>query len=326
MTRRLLLQALGAAPTVFGQTALEALELGCKYLLPIDLGGRVIHLFQNGFLPVVERDLRSITVIDVTGGIAASFQVSIPEAAVTAVGAVAVSSEKTVVAAVSAKAADGRYASLLTFADFTGKPKRIVRTTPFAAGRLVFLPDGRLLCIGREYDDRYGLFEDVEGHSILRFYSAGGVLEGKALSVDRLRADKRELHPLDWLVAPGKDRIGLLDRESMRYIEFDHAGTVIRSLAPLGIDPPARVSGIALLSNGDRIVSVEFPIHSGAESAFGLLQLTDTPDKGVARRSVTEIVPPEGFLGLDVLGIRGGDLVLRTNPAGALMLFPQPIT
>jgi hypothetical protein len=323
-TRRFLLGSLVAIPTAFGQKLGGAVT---KVLLPTDTSGRIKQLFQNGFLPIVERDLRSVTVIDTAGNLVASFQLAIPDAAVIGVGAVAVSSQKTIVAAVSAKAADGRFASLLVFTDLSGKLIRIVRTTPFAAGRLVFLPDGGLLGVGREYDDRYGLFEDVEGHNVLRFYSPIGVLQGKALNVDLLRPNKRDLHPLDWFVAPGIDRIGMLDRENLRYVEIDYSGAVIRPLAPLGVDRPARVNGVAVLSNGDRLVSVEYPVKPGdpPSAAFVLYQLRDTPNGQVTRRVVREITPPEGFMGLSVLGVHQGNLVLSTTPVGALVLAPQPL-
>ena len=326
LTRRFVLRTLGAVATVFNQVVAGPSRR--KVLVPIDTGGRVTHLLQNGFLPIVERDLRSVSVIDTAGNLVASFQLAIPDASVSGIGAVAVSSQRTIVAAALAKAADGRFASLLVFTDFSGTLIRIVRTTPFAAGHVVFLPDGRLLCVGREYDDRYGLFEDVEGHNVLRFYSPDGVLQGKALNVDLLRPNKRDLHPLNWFVAPGKDRLGMLDAEKLHYVEFDHSGAIIRPLAPLGVDRPARVNGVTLLSNGDRLVSVEYPIIPDAppSAAFVLYQLRDTPNGQVTRRAVKEIAPPEGFLGLRVLGVHQGDLVLSTSPVGALLLAPQPLT
>lgn len=324
-SRRFVLRTLATVPTVFGQAVAGSAR---KVLLSIDTGGRMVDLLQNGFLPIVERDLRSVSVIDTAGNLVASFQLAIPDATVHAIGALAVSSANTIVAAVSAKAADGRFASLLVFTDFSGKLIRIVRTTPFAAGRLLYLPDGRLLCVGREYDERYGLFEDVEGHSILRFYSGDGVLQGRALNVDLLRPNKRDLHPMNWLVAPGKDRFGMLDGENWRYVEISYSGAIIRRPGPFGVDPPARVNGVALLSNGDRLVSVEYPVDPGdpPSAAFVLYQLRDAPNGQIKRRVVKEITPPEGFMGLAVRGIHQGDLVLSTSPVGALILTAQPVS
>ncbi|MBI3679543.1 MAG: hypothetical protein HY235_04025 [Acidobacteria bacterium] len=316
MNRRLLLQTIGISPLV----VCEGLrgEVPREVRLPVDLSGRPVPVFHNGFLAAIDSDHLTVHVINAGGNLVMSCRVAVPGASVTSVHAVSVSPQKTIVAAAAAKDSEGRYAALLAFFDFRGNLIRFVRTTPFGVGRPVFLPDGRLLCLGREHDDQY---EDVEGHNILRFYSADGVLESKALNVNLLRPNRKELHPLNWMLAVGKNRVGALDRDNLRYTEFDLGGAIVRPLSRLGIDPPAQVTGIALLSNGDRLVSTQ---HDGGRS-FGLYKLTDSGNNQVVPRAVTGIALPDGVKGFQVLGVDNADVVFLSVPVDRMLFARQPL-
>ena len=288
--------------------------------LSINLSGRSTSVFQNGFLPLRDVGAPNITLLDVDGQLAASFTLIIPDAAVTIVRDATVSSEKTIVAAVGAKSQSGQLASLLVFTDLNGTPKRIVQTNPFVATQVRFLPDGSLLCVGREHDEQ---FDDVPGHSVLRFYSAAGVLQGKALNEMCYGPTERDTHPLDWQLTLANDRAALLDKTTLRYVEFNHTGTIVRTLGPLGIDSSmSTLGGLAILANGDRLIAV----YKTDEVArrFSLCQLKDDRDH-VSVRTVTEIQPPRGSKGLLVAGVYKDSVVLLTTPAGGMLVAPQTL-
>jgi hypothetical protein len=305
-----MLQTISAVPFAFGQ------ETPAEIRIPISLAGRPMPVFQNGFLGSIDSDRRTIHVVDREGRLAGSCYITVPDSSVSLVYGVAISPQKTIVALASAKDDSGRIVSLLVYADFSGKMIRAVRTTPFAAGRnAVFFPDGRLLCIGREYDSQ---FEDVDGHSILRIYSESGILLNKALKVDMLRPNKRELHPLNWLTALGRDRLGLLDKENLRYTEVFFNGSIARPLTALGISSPFQVNGMALLANGDRLVSVQ------KEGVLALYRIADGADGQPVPRAVSSPKPPEGTKGFMVLGAANGQVALLAMP-DRLVLSPETI-
>lgn len=323
MNRRLFIQTIGAIPIAARKVV--GVESSTEALLSIDLGGRLFPTFQNGFLTAIDSDGLSVRVVDIAGNLVTSCQVAVPEASISRVYAATISPQKTIVMAAAAKDSDGRYASLLVFADLHGKVIRMVRTNPFAAGKLVSLPDGRLVCIGREHDEQ---FNDVDGHSIMRVYSASGVLTSKAVNVNFLRPNWKDPHPLTWMPTLGTNRIGLLDQVNLRYVEFDLDGTITRPLASAGIDPPVRVSGIALLANGDRLVSLDHGQVAGTNYrygySFGVYKLQGSGNR-VMRRAVTEITLPRGAKGLQVLGLHEGNVVFLSIPADRLVFARQPL-
>ena len=165
MTRRHFLAASGGAHLLLGSTPSGTPR---EVALAINLGGRHVCSFQNGYLLVSEVDRLTLTVVDVKGNFAGSFRPSLAEAAVTALLHGAVSPDGTVVVAAEAQSADGRYANLLVFTDCKGSLRRVVRTNPFAAIRPRFLSDRRLPCVGRELD---GQLDEVPGFHLFRFYS-----------------------------------------------------------------------------------------------------------------------------------------------------------
>lgn len=323
MCRRLFIQTIAAIPIALQKAAWA--ESPTEALLSIDLGGRPFPAFQNGFLSAIDSDGLTVRVVDRTGNLVTSCQVAVPGASISRVYEAAISPQKTIIMATAATDSDGRYASLLIFADFEGKLIRMVRTNPFAAGKLVSLADGRLVCIGREHDEQ---FNDVESHSIMRVYSSGGVLISKGINVNLLRPNWKDSHPLNWMPTAGTDRIGLLDKDTLRYVEFDLNGRIIRPLASLGIDPPVRVSGIALLSDGSRLVSVAHGQATGTTYrygfSFGVYKLQGPGDR-IVKRAVTEIPLPRGAKGLQVLGVWEDNVVLLSIPADRLVFARQPL-
>jgi hypothetical protein len=272
-------------------------------------------------LPLRDADRRTITIVDSRGSVVSSFRLSVPEAVVTGVFHLAISADRTLVAAVEAKGPEGRYASLLVFSDLEGKIQRIVRTNPFAAVRPLFLSEGRLLCVGREIDEQ---FNEIEGYHVLRFYSPQGVLLSRAVPIDLLRPTRRDPEPMEWDVAAGDGRIAMFDRDRLRYVEFDEQGNILRPLAPLGFDPPAGALGLALLSGGRCLIGIEQRNAGELKDRFTLLLLR-WGAAGLQRRLVRQIAPPEGAFGFSVLGVHEGKVVLMTTPGDTMVFVPESV-
>lgn len=319
MTRRALLSAL--SPWPFAQRHTLAAGLWQPVFISTRLGGRHLCPFQNGYLPLRDADRQTLTIVDVGGNIVASFRISLPDAVVLGVFHLAISPDRTLVAAVEAKAADGRYANLLIFSDLQGTIKRIVRTNPFAVVHPLFLPDGRLVCVGREIDEQ---LNEIQGYHVLRFYSPEGVLLSKAVPIDLLRPTRRDPEPMEWDLAGGDGRIAMLDRDNLWYVELDDRGNIVRPLAPLGFDRPARTMGIALLSGGRRLIGISHPDAARIEDRFKLYLLRPN-GAGFDKRLVTEVRPPEGASGFSVAGIHQDQVVLLATPVDAMVFVPQAI-
>lgn len=290
-------------------------------VVSVSLGGRHLCPFQNGYLPVCDADRQTITIVDSHGNLVSSFRLSLPEAVLIGVFHLAISADRTLVAAVEAKGPDGRYANLLVFCGLEGKIRRIVRTNPFAVVRPLFLSDGRLVCVGREIDEQ---FNEIEGYHVLRFYSRDGVLLARAAPIDLLRPTRRDPEPMEWDLAAGDGRIAMLDRAGLRYVEFDDQGNVIRSLTPLGFDPPAGTLGLALLAGGRCLIGIEHRKAGKLKDRFELCLLR-WGAAGLERRLLRRIAPPEGAFGFFVLGVHEGNVVLLTTPGNKMIFVPESV-
>jgi hypothetical protein len=314
MNRRQAIQAIVISPPALSR--IWASEGMRTFQMSISSQGRFVPQFQNGFLTFRDMDRVTVSVVDATGNLVMTRKISIPDAVVTGVSAVAVSPLKKVVMSASAKDADGRFASVLILTDLTGSGTTVVRTTPYAATVVAFLPDGRLLCVGREYDDQ---FNSVPGYSIVRFYSNGGILLGKALNITQTNLGRQDVKPLNWQPVFGADRIGLFDHfTSQRYMEIDHNGAMIRPPGPLGSGVDKNVSGIALLSTGDRLVS-------GGPGLLDIFRLKGA-NSSITKELINSLPLPNDVTGLKVLGTLNSDLALMAFPGERLVFVPQPVT
>jgi hypothetical protein len=295
---------------LFGDTELLPVSL------PMSLGGLLLPVFHNGFLTVIESDHRTVKAINRDGTLISTVRISLPGTAKLLVYAATATSRAGIVAAASVTDTEGRVASLLVFTSPDGKLERVVRTTPFAAAQVAFLADGRLLCVGREHDTEY---KEVAGHSILRFYSHEGTLLSKSLAVDSLRAQPRDLHPMSWLLRLGTDRIGLMDRKTFQYIEVDGSGSVVRPLGPVGSSPGVTVNGLAILPNGDRLLST-----TGSES-YGVERVRYSNGSQISTKALSSIKLPQGIRGLGILGTLGSEVAALTIPTKQLVFFDEAL-
>ena len=109
-----------------------------------------------------------------SGGATRRFDVRVPGAQALAIADVAVSPSGGYAAAVSARDADGRHASFLAWLNSAGETTKIVRTTPYAAARIVFSVDGRLWAAGRAREADYST---SPVYDVVRVYGQDGIFQ-----------------------------------------------------------------------------------------------------------------------------------------------------
>ncbi|MFN0169522.1 MAG: hypothetical protein ACKV22_24130 [Bryobacteraceae bacterium] len=295
--RQFLQSVLAAAACGSPREAAAAASFAVEFQLPFPVGGMPPPTFENGFVTVLDSTMTLVFLVDLEGRLVSNFSPRIPGAAVERISHVAVSRAGKLVLAMSAKDGSGRYSFFLGMADLSGQLSKLVQLHPYAVARPLFLPDGRLFCLGKEYDSH---FTSVPGHQVLRFYSPEGVLLNKALNVDSFGSAAS--HPVTWKPALGSDRVGLLDSEYLRYCEIDFAGKIVRPVSKLGVAEHTMVTGLVLLPNGDRLATLDIPkMINGCPqygSTCGVVQISDTAAGGLSLRERTDLMPaePGGFV------------------------------
>lgn len=315
--RQFLHCALGTA------AAAVASQVSAEIPLPLSLGGGPLPVFQNGFLVVLDSGLTSVSLVDMRGGIASTFSPRLPDAAVQRVVSVAVSKEKQLAVALAGKDNTGRFSFFLAMANLTGQVTKVVQMPAFALGSALFLPDGRLFCLGREFDASDPRFPEVPGHQVARFFTSDGVLAGKALPVREITTPASS-HPVNWVPVPGTGKIGLLDRENRLYSEIDTAGKIIRPLSKLGVEEPALVTGIVLLPNGDRLVTLDIPrtangrLHYGSQC--GVVQISDAAGGGLSVRTRSDLLPDGPASSVLAVGSHEGKPVFLARQPDRLLI------
>lgn len=135
--RRFAFALLGSLP--FGPTRLGASQIE-QVPIPLSSGGKPsISGYQNGILPLLEADLCTMSLVDTSGRVLFSGQLSLPGAIVTVILGVAVSPNQQVVIAGGAKSKDGTVAPVLVWADVRGNVKTVVQTASFFPGSVAFV-------------------------------------------------------------------------------------------------------------------------------------------------------------------------------------------
>ncbi len=118
-----------------------------------------------------------MSLVDTSGRVLFSGQLSLPGAIVTVILGVAVSPNQQVVIAGGAKSKDGTVAPVLVWADVRGNVKTVVQTASFFPGSVAFVSEGSLIALGRENDSQ---LREVPGHRVLRLYAPDGKLASEA--------------------------------------------------------------------------------------------------------------------------------------------------
>lgn len=317
MNRRAFLQT--AATISVGSTA-RASKLVFQAFLPFPLTGPV-PTFENGVVSILDSALTTVSLVDLKGDLLGSFSPRMPRVAVERISHVAISPAKRIVISFSGRDSTGRLSFFLAFADISGRISHSVQMHAFAPRRVIFLPGDRLLSLGREYDSDW---EEIPRHNVLRFLSPEGTLQKSTLEVTGLRSATSG-HPLHWTMVAAPGRIGLLDAEDRRYCEIDYDGAIVRPLGPLGITAPDHVTGMALLPNGDRLVTLDRPRMEGGRLHYGhicaVLQISGPPGRSMSSTSRPDMTPRVEKSFVTALGSYDGRVVLLARPSDRLLIF-----
>lgn len=311
MNRRAFLSSIGSAaaslPSIASPSQFEIVPL------PLSLGGKPATSIQNGIIPVLEPDLSSFSLIDLTGRLLFSGRLQLPEASITSIRSFAISPRgELVVLSVSALSKDGRLAPALVMATARGVVKAVVRTLPFHIVSITFVDELTLAALGRCTDDQWN---EIPGHNVLRFYDLSGQLQAEGFPVETARRVGH--HPAQWArLVSGKAKLGFYDRHHVSWQEIDRKGTPLGSplsLAPL-LPKNSEITGVAYDSKDRRVLSVQSDRQT---LLFELLQ----PAPGSARlQEVAGWALPIGVRGATLLGAESDQLVFYA-PESRLVLF-----
>ncbi len=185
-------------------------------------GKPFVPLFSHGKV-VIRKSTSSFQVYGQSGVLVADLAVSIPEARRITVRDVAVAPSGELAVSAGLLGDNEQFVSAILWLDANGTITRVVRTSPFAAVRLVFTPDGYLWALGRVHDSD---FNTVPGHEILRQYDQNGRLCRSALPVQDVPCGRT--HPMNgaFLLA-SESRLGLYAPAANEWIELSFSGQIL---------------------------------------------------------------------------------------------------
>jgi hypothetical protein len=282
-----------------------------EHLIPIPLGNRPVATFDNGVFAVPEAQRTGVSFVDVQGRLLAEITPRLASAGVVSIIHASVTPSRQLVLALNTKDSAGRISCGFTRAGFDGSATQLFETYPFIVRRFCVLPDGPIFCLGRE---RTPTGEDVPGFHLIRIYSPDGKLLHKAFEIVGARSHPKE-HPMYWELAPGPGRVGVWGRRDHSYCELDLDAKLVRPAGQLGVGGPVSITGLALLPNGDRLVSTQPNNGSGS---FGVFQISDAPGGGVTVRPRVELQPEQGAV--TAMGYHDGKLVMIGRPNDRIIL------
>ncbi len=191
-------------------------------LTPTPAARHYIPQFGRGFV-IVRRAGTEFQVYRQSGALLASVPISVPEATKVNVRDVAVAPDGRLAVSAGAFSAKGHFASVILWLDTSGAISRVVSTSPFAAARLVFTPDGSLWALGRVHDSN---FETTSDHDILRKYDTDGRLCQTALPLREFPSSG--VHPMTGaFLLVSESRLGLYSTTANEWIELSFSGQVL---------------------------------------------------------------------------------------------------
>jgi hypothetical protein len=180
------------------------------------------------------------------------FPFPLADAAVVYVHGLAVSANGTVAIAGAAVSGDSKAGSFLALVAPDRKEQAIVRTWPYVAWEVTFIPDGSLWTVGYTFHDT----EDrIVKPNVLAHFDGGGKLLQSIPIVAKSRFGPRDSGALSnsFLRASG-DRMGWFTNGS-EYIEFSFTGEEIgRYDGPGAFDPDEVVRGSFAMSSSNEVL------------------------------------------------------------------------
>ncbi len=206
--------------------------LMCQVLLPSASAQRVLvegssqtttrPKWEHGFLARFDFPTATVVIVDRGGRVVLRSRLWPDQANQVRIRDVAVSPRGSFAATFSALSVDGAPGAFIGFFDASGKPAKLVRTTPAAALRICFLDDGTLWALVRMHDDQ---FNELPEYDMLRHYSADGVLIGTALPRQTVAA--KEFPGEQGSLVASHDRVGLYLNGSKTWVDLSYSGQVL---------------------------------------------------------------------------------------------------
>lgn len=222
-------------------------EVVRSQVLSWDFSGQPIPRYKSGFLVAYDSDHATMRAFDKTGALVAVAKLTLPEATTVMIRDVAVAPNGDFVAAVSAQNVSGALSSAIAWVDGRGRLVRAVRTSPFAAARIVFAGDGTLWAVGRVHDEE---FRPVPNHDLVRVYDSQGRLIRSLLPSGTFATSQQ--HPAgEAFLVGGNDRVGLYSAAASEWVEISLSGEILGRWRTAAIPQGTSLMGVGLTSSGD---------------------------------------------------------------------------
>lgn len=183
---------------------------------PVEFANEAPPRFSGGKVVARRQTPPSVRVWDSLSGSAREHLIVLPGLVVNRIVDVAASPLGSLVAAVTARSADGQSLSGLAWLRPNGELDRFVRTSPYSARTVAFAPDGSLWTGGWQYDTSRN---ESASYDLLRKYDP----QGKLL----LTAVPRSHFPADG--APPANQLRLATSEKEIYLVSTSANRIVRS-------------------------------------------------------------------------------------------------
>lgn len=248
-----------------------------------------------------------------TGRLAVDTNLVLPDVARIQIRHAAIAQDGTIAVTAALFGRQGEFVSSILWLDSNGHIQRVVRTSPFAAARLVFAPDGSLWAAGRLHDDK---FETAPDHDILRKYDAKGAMCGSALPLRGLNTAVDKHPGTSALLMSSGTRLGVYVASTNEWFELDFDGNPLGrwQLPPL----PAGlvVSGAGFTDAHGPVLSLLGPPTAAAPQVakrnVKILQFDRSRTALVEAGGIDELPPNRGTA--VVIGADGDSVVLYESP------------
>jgi len=278
--------------------------------------GFTVPRWENGHILAfqeAQEQFPEVVVMNSDGTVVSRVRMTLSDATKTTVRDVARSRNGIVAVTGTAYGPGGTVVPYIAWIDQSGQITQVLRSTPFAATKLVFGSDGTLWAVGREY---LSDLKTPQTFDVLRRYTADGRVLQKMLP-NTTFAKKRNPAVGKPYVVVSEDRVGVYSAVSGDYIEVSFAGKILGKWQVVD-EAVGRVGGVALTKSNQVYVSV---ILRGAGEPTSLRLL----DRGLDEWQTVTLDPAlRSRSGTVILGTDGDDLVLRFDRQQSVWLSRSP--
>jgi hypothetical protein len=288
--------------------------------VPVDLAGRRVESFENGFITSVATTLGEIWVFNETGRKVRDVRVVLPDADLERINDVAISREGRIAVAVTAYTKDGKFAKALAWIDSDGNVEKLVRTSPFAVREIRFANDGTLWALGDVYDETI-TNQPVPPYDVLWQFDAQGHRIRTALPKASFKTNSQVASQAELTVAG--NTVAVYFKPQRELVEVSSSGeTLGRWAVPAPEANRAEFVRMALTPSGDLLL--EQKEESGGDSTHALHAYFFERQSG--KLSTVNLSAVDGTY-IIMLGAKGDNILWRSYREGSFTLtrteFPR---